>query len=52
MENEIGLRLSEKMLQPAFLPVGLILTASFGCALVAGGRAGWRSTNLSPMRLN
>jgi len=26
----------QKMLQPAFLPVGLILTASFGCALVAG----------------
>jgi flagellar biosynthetic protein FlhB len=25
-----------KMLQPALLPVGLILTASFGCALVAG----------------
>lgn len=26
----------QKMLQPALLPVGLILTASFGCALVAG----------------
>jgi flagellar biosynthetic protein FlhB len=29
------------VIQPAFLPVGLVLTASFGCALIAGvGQAG------------